>query len=315
MCRSTTGICDTGQRNDSAAGYKQKERAFPGKTRSSLTQAANYGFLAGAALGFAAGFSAAGFSAAGFSPRGSPPQASRPRRFAFRVVVVVIIVIVIIIVVGLVQSLFFEVEILSGVHVPAVVRLLVALGRGQALEHDRLRRDEQRHGAGLHRRTLFDVGDVVDLRDDQLELHLRALRMHDFAATEAAGDLHLVARLDEAANCANLHGNVVVVRLGTDLDLFDLDDGLLPLGFALLLLLFVLVLAEVEDLADGRVALRIDLYEVETDFTGAAQRLVSRQDSQIRAVLRNDAHLGYANPVVDSNLRASRLPAEAPTAA
>ena len=139
--------------------------------------------------------------------------------------------------------------------------------------------------------------------------------MHDFTPTKAAGDLHLVAGLDEAANRANFHGNVVVIRLGTDLDLFDLDDGLLPLGFALLLLLLVLVLAEVEDLADGRIALGIDLYEVETDFTGAAQSLVSRQNSQIRAVLRNDAYLGYADPVVDSNLGASRLPAEAPTAA
>src|SRR6185369_4906103 len=192
---------------------------------------------------------------------------------------------------------------------------LRALSGGQALEDDRLRRNQQGHGARLHRRTLLHVGDVLDLGDDVLELHLRALRMHDFAATEAAGDLHLVAGLDEAADRSDFDLDVVIVRLGADLDLFDLDDGLLALGFALLLLLLVLVFAEVEDLAHGRIALGIDLHEVEAHFAGAAQRLVSRQDSQIRAVLRHDAHLGYANPVVDSNLRASRLPAEAPTAA
>ena len=96
-------------------------------------------------------------------------------------------------------------------------------GRG----HDGLRRDEQCHGARLHRGTLLDVGDVVDLGDDQLELHLRSLWVHDLAATEAAGDLHLVAGLDEATNRADFHGNVVVIRLRTDFDFFDLDDGLL----------------------------------------------------------------------------------------
>ena len=45
---------------------------------------------------------------------------------------------------------------------------------------------------------------------------------------------------------------VVIVRLRTELDLLDLDDGLLALGLAGLLLFLVLVLAEVEDLADRR---------------------------------------------------------------
>jgi hypothetical protein len=66
----------------------------------------------------------------------------------------------------------------------------------------------------------------------------------------------------------------VVVGLRSELDLFDLDDGLLALRLGRLLLLFVLVLSEVEDLAHRGLGLGVHLDEVEARFLRALQRFV-----------------------------------------
>src|SRR5262245_55654240 len=136
--------------------------------------------------------------------------------------------------------------------------------------------------------------------------------MGDFTTAEAAGDLHLVARLDEAANRTHLDVEIVIVRLRTDLDLLHLDDGLLLLRFAELLLLFVLELTEVENLADRRYRLGVHLDQVEAGFLSAAQRLLRGKHAQVTPVLGHHAHLWHADSVVHADLRSARVPAEAP---
>ena len=160
-----------------------------------------------------------------------------------------------------------------------LLALLLGLNlRLRDLLHDgRLRRDHDRHRARFHHRAGLDVREILGARHDDGELLLRLLGVRDFATAEAHGELHLVARFEEAARRFHLEVEVVVVGLRTELDLLDVNDRLLALGLARLLLLLVLVLAEVEDLADRRVGLRVHLDEVESLFLGLAERFVSLQ--------------------------------------
>src|SRR5262249_52920581 len=124
--------------------------------------------------------------------------------------------------------------------------------------------------------------------------------------------LHLVAGFDEPAGGAELHVEIVVVRLRTKLDLLDLHHGLLALRLACALLLLVLELAEVEDLADGRCGLRVHLDQVEPPLFRLAQRLLRAHHAEHPAVFEHDPDFGYANAVVYSDLRCSRV-AEIPS--
>ena len=92
--------------------------------------------------------------------------------------------------------------------------------------------------------------------------------MRHFAATEAQGDLDLVAFLEEALHGLHLDLVIVIVDAGTQLDFLDLDGLLLLARLGGLLLLEEAVFAVVEDLADGRGGVRRDLHEVEAGVLG-----------------------------------------------
>src|SRR4029450_1984084 len=85
---------------------------------------------------------------------------------------------------------------------------------------------------------------------DAVEQLRAELLMRHLAASEAQGDFHLVALLEEAADRAHLHVVIVCVDVRPHLDLLDLDGALLLARFGGLLLRLVFVFAVVEDLAD-----------------------------------------------------------------
>jgi len=68
------------------------------------------------------------------------------------------------------------------------------------------------------------------------------------------------------------------------------------------LILLVLVLAEVHDLADRRVGVGRNLYEIETLLSGDPERLRERFDSQLGAVAPDQADLTSADAVVDAGV-------------
>ena len=105
-------------------------------------------------------------------------------------------------------------------------------GLRDLLHHGRLGGHQQRHRALLHGRADLDVGHGLALLHDPVELLLRLLRVRDLATAEAHGELDLVAGLEEADGGAGLELEIVIVRLGTELDLLDLDHALLALGLA-----------------------------------------------------------------------------------
>jgi hypothetical protein len=105
----------------------------------------------------------------------------------------------------------------------------------------------------------------------------------------------------------------VVVGLGSELDLLELDDGLLALGLALPLFLLVFVFTKIEDLADGRHALRVDFDQVEPATFGLLQSLRSRHHPQLGPVIQHDPHLWNPDAVIHPDLRPSRIARHAST--
>jgi hypothetical protein len=73
----------------------------------------------------------------------------------------------------------------------------------------------------------------------------------------------------------------VLVHLGTELDLFDLDDLLMLLRFPCPLGLLLLILPVVHDPADRRHGGGRDLHEVESLGPGNRERLRGRHDAQL----------------------------------
>jgi len=77
-----------------------------------------------------------------------------------------------------------------------------------------------------------------------------------------------IAFVQELADRAHFDVIVMRIRIGTELDLFDLDDLLLfpSLGFALLGL--ILELTKVHDLTDRRGSIRRNFYQIEARLIG-----------------------------------------------
>ena len=87
---------------------------------------------------------------------------------------------------------------------------------------------------------------------------------------------------------------VVLVDLGAELDLLDLDHLLVLPSFARALLLLVLILAEIHDAADRRHRRRRDLDQVEPFLLGNRQGLRRRHDAELRAGVVN--YPDFADP-------------------
>ena len=126
--------------------------------------------------------------------------------------------------------------------------------------------------------------------------------MAHLPAAEANGRLHLIAVLQEADDVVLLEVEVVLVDARPELHFFDDDDFLLLLGLALFLLLLKHIFPVVHDLADRRVRRRRDLYEIEVLFSCQILRLLDGNDSDLLAVLVDQADLGGADHVVNSGL-------------
>jgi hypothetical protein len=82
------------------------------------------------------------------------------------------------------------------------------------------------------------------------------------------------------------------IDVGAHLDLLDLDDLLVLAGLGGFLLVGVFQLAEIEDLADWRIGIGGNLYEIEAGFLGCKQCVVDRDVSEIVAVGTDELDAG-----------------------
>src|SRR4030095_7900496 len=94
---------------------------------------------------------------------------------------------------------------------------------------------------------------------------------------------------------------VVLVDLGPELDLLDLDHPLVLLGLARSFLLLVLILPEVHDPADGRHRGRRDLDQVESVLTCAGERLRRRHDPELLTGFVDHPDLTNPDALVGAN--------------
>jgi hypothetical protein len=123
------------------------------------------------------------------------------------------------------------------------------------------------------------------------------------AAPEHDRHLDLRALVQKALDMALLRVVVVNPDLGSELDLLDVDLGLVLPGELGFLLQLVLVLPVVHDPRNGRIGLSCHLDEVEVLAVGVLARLVRRLEPHLLAVLVDQPHTRDANRVVDPSLR------------
>src|SRR5439155_7773407 len=107
------------------------------------------------------------------------------------------------------------------------------------------------------------------------------LRVGHLPAPEHDRDLDPGPGLQEPGDVALLRGVVVGIDLWPELDLLDLDPGLLAPCFLLPDVALVLVLAVVHDPAHGGLGLRRDLDQVEVELLRAAERVLRRDDPDL----------------------------------
>src|SRR6185436_2045847 len=117
-------------------------------------------------------------------------------------------------------------------------------------------------------------------------------------AAEEDRRLDLVAVLEEALDVLLLELVVVLVDLGPELDLLDLDDLLVLLGLPGALLFLVLIAPEVHDPAHRRVGRGRYFHQVEPFLPGNRERLLRRHDSQLLPGVVDDPHLADPDPFI-----------------
>src|SRR6185436_7071949 len=142
----------------------------------------------------------------------------------------------------------------------AMIPFLLGDGCGLRLAAAALRaaRQDGVHLIAFHPRHRLSKRHVAQLGDQPLQDAPADFRVRHLAPAEKDRRLDLVAVLEKALDVLLLELVVVLVALGPELDLLDLDHLLVLPGLARALLLLVLVLAEVHDPADRRVRSRRD---------------------------------------------------------
>ena len=144
---------------------------------------------------------------------------------------------------------------------------------------------------------------LTELAREPLEDVQTELRVHHLAPTEHDRDLDLGVGRQEAHDVLLLGLVVVLVDLRPELDLFDLDLGLVLARELLLLSLLVLELAVVHDAADRRIGERRDLDEVEILLIGDPQSIRDREDAELAPVDADQTTPRRADALVEPRFR------------
>lgn len=119
----------------------------------------------------------------------------------------------------------------------------------------------------------------------------------NFPPTELDDRFHAIAFLEKADGVIFLEIVVVVVGVGAEFQLFDLDDVLFLLSVMLLFFLFVLVVAEIDGFGDWRDGRRGDEDKVKAEFLRFAQSR-RRRHHFVGAIGEDGADLTCTNEFV-----------------
>ncbi len=147
--------------------------------------------------------------------------------------------------------------------------------------------------------TLPDVGQVLL---DALENLQPKLGVGDLATPEHHCEANLVAFLEKPTSVPGLELVVVLLDAGPELDLFDLDVVLLLLGLPGRPGLLVLELPVVHQLDHGRPCVGGHLHQVQPRCLSALSGLVDADDTDLLALIADEANGADPDLVVDSDL-------------
>src|SRR6195256_978902 len=163
-----------------------------------------------------------------------------------------------------------------------------------------VRGEDQEEVAALHDRSALDDRDVLRRVRHPIEDPSPDLLVDHLAAPEHDRHLDLLALLQKLLDALELGLEVMLGDFRPELHLLELGDVLAaPLVF-LLLDRLELVLAVVDQAADGRLSLRRELDEVQALFRRDAFRGIQAEDSQLIALVVDQAHFRRADLIVDA---------------
>ena len=97
----------------------------------------------------------------------------------------------------------------------------------------------------------------------------------------------------------DLRLQIVGVNIQRKLNLFHLDDALVFACLFFPLLLLKAIFAVVHDFADRRFRVRSNFYEIQILLQGKFLRVSNRHDTQLLAVVGNDADFSVADIIVE----------------
>src|ERR1700694_1583539 len=160
--------------------------------------------------------------------------------------------------------------------------------------------EDQEEVAAFHDGRALDDGDVLRRVRHPIEDPSPDLLVDHLTAPEHDRHLDLLALLQKLFDALEFGLEVVLGHLRPELHLLELDDVLA----APLVLLFLdrleLVLAVVDQAADGRLSLRRELDEVQALLRRDALRGIQAEDSQLIALVVDQAHFLGADLIVDA---------------
>jgi hypothetical protein len=139
-------------------------------------------------------------------------------------------------------------------------------------------------GGGFDHRDFFCVG------DDPFENFEAVFPMDYFPAFKKYHDLGLVSRFDETGDMLQLEVIIVLVGVGTKLDLFEVNHLLVLFGFVRFLALLVFEFAKIHDPANGRIGRRGHFHKVKVIFLSHIDGVLSEENSHLFAVIADHGY-------------------------
>ncbi len=161
------------------------------------------------------------------------------------------------------------------------------------------------HGTPLGTGSLFHLGDVRHQVNNPFQQGVATVFVGHFASPEKNAYLATVAFINKAADMTHLGFQIVVIRLGTELDFLELDGRLLLPGLLLLLFLLVLVLPVIHNLADWRPCIGCHFHKIKPLILGGLQCLMRGHNAKLGSIVGNYPYFTNSNLPVPSGL--SRL--------
>src|SRR6266404_1514127 len=166
-----------------------------------------------------------------------------------------------------------------------------------------LRRQHNKHVHSFELGSDFDYSGLAEVFLEFLQQREAQLLVCDLAATEMDSRFDLVPVVKYPYRVVLLELVVVLVGPRPELNLLDGNERLFGLGFLLFLLLLVLILAEVDDAANGRLSLRRNFDEIEAFAPRDFERLLRRHYTDLGPVLIDHADLANSYPLIDAHGR------------